>query len=265
MNDMSITIFSIIVQSSLFLKFVLFLLIIIFIWAWGLFLEKIGIFKLKFSLSESFKREFNSGEMLDKIYNRLAEKKKIYSPLARVFFVGMKELNMSNIRNIDFSHSYADGIKRNIRDRIFSAMAIERSKIIADLKKGIPYFASIAASVPFLGLLGSVWEIMSTFYSVASLKTINLSMIIPGLAQSLFSTIFSLVIVIFVIFFYNFLTAKLNEFIDDTEIFANELTNVLARELDMLTNNAYKRVIQEKKDRRKSLPAPSDDDDDDDI
>lgn len=243
---MSLSIVAIILNSSLFLKFILFCLTVILIWTWGVFLEKFGVFKLRFSLSESFKREFDSGEMLDKIYNRLADKKKIYSPLARVFFVGMKELNMSNIRGIDFGQRYSDSIKRNIKDRIFSTMSIERSKIIYELKGSIHYFAIFAAISPIIGLLGSVWEIMYTFYTINSLKVVNLSLIIPGIAQSLIPVMYSFLIVIMSIFFYNFLTLKLNDFIEDTEIFSHELTNILSRELDMLTNNASKKALQER-------------------
>jgi biopolymer transport protein TolQ len=261
---MSLTILSLILKSSLFLKFVIFFLTIVLIWAWGIFIEKFGIFKLKLSLSESFKREFDSGEMLDKIYNRLSEKKKIYSPLARVFFVGMKELNMSNIRNIDFSARYSDSIKKNIRDRIYSSMAIERIKIIKELKSGLSYFILIIAITPFVGLLGTIWEIMSTFYSVNASKVVNLSMIIPGIAQSLISIIFAILITLLSIFFYNFLTIKLNHFIQETEIFAHDLTNILARELDILTNNASKRVLQERRSKSNSI-VTSDDEDDDDI
>jgi biopolymer transport protein TolQ len=256
---MSLTFFSVISNSSLFFKFSIFLLIVILVWEWGLFIEKFGIFKLKVSLSESFRREFNSGEMLDKIYNRLAEKKKIYSPLARVFFAGMRELNMSNIRNIDFSARYADNIKRNIRDRIYSSMAIERSKIITELRSDIPSFLVIASISPFIGLLGTVWEIMATFYSLNTYKVVNLSLVIPGIAQSMFSSILAILVAVFSVFFYNFLITKVNNFIEETEVFAHELTNILARELDMLTNNASKRALQERKS------AVSDDDDDDDI
>ena len=244
---MSPTFFSLILNSSLFLKFTIFILIIILIWSWGIFIEKYGVYKLKTSLSESFRREFDSGEMLDKIYNRLNDKKKIYSPLARVFYSGMKELNMSNIRNIDFGQKYSDNIKKNIRDRIFSSMALERVKIIYELKNGLSTFVLLIAISPFIGLLGTIWEIMSTFYTVNALKVINLSLIIPGLAQSLISFVFSIFITLCCIFFYNFLTSKLNEFIQETESFSYELTNILARELDMLTNNAAKRMLQERK------------------
>ena len=259
---MGITFFSIIINSSFFLKFIIFLLAIILVWQWGLFLEKFGVFKLKSSLSESFRREFNSGEMLDKIYNRLTEKKKIFSPLARIFFAGMKELNMSNIKNIDFSARYSDSIKSNIRDRIYSSMAIERSKIVQEMRGEIPSFTTMAAIAPLVGMLGTVWEIMYTFYSINSYKVVNLSLVIPGIAQSLVSTIFGITIAIFSIIFYNFLTKRLNNFIEDSEIFSHDLTNILSRELDILTNSSSKRAMQERRAKMERTLETNDDDDD---
>lgn len=257
---MSFTILTVIINSSIFLKFIVFLLGVLLIWEWGIFIEKFGVYKLKFSLIESFKKEFNSGEMLDKIYNRLADKKKIYSPNARVFFVGMRELNMSNIRNIDFSARYSDNIKQNIRNRIYSSMAIERTKIAGELKADVSHLTTIAAIAPFLGLIGTVWEIMYTFYSINTFKVVNLSLVIPGIAQSLISIIFALFVSLIAIAFYNYLVLKVNYFIDDTEIFACDLTNILSRELDTLTNNASKKLIQE---RRMITNRKADDDDED--
>jgi biopolymer transport protein TolQ len=138
-------------------------------------------------------------------------------------------------------------------------MAIERSKIITELRSDIPSFLVIASISPFIGLLGTVWEIMATFYSLNTYKVVNLSLVIPGIAQSMFSSILAILVAVFSVFFYNFLITKVNNFIEETEVFAHELTNILARELDMLTNNASKRALQERKS------AVSDDDDDDDI
>lgn len=257
---MSFTVLSVIINSSIFLKFIIFLLAVLLIWEWGIFIEKFGVFKLKFSLLESFKKEFNSGEMLDKIYNRLSDKKKIYSPSARVFFMGMRELNMSNIRNIDFSARYSDNIKTNIRNRIHSSMAIERAKIASELKADIPHLTTIAAIAPFIGLIGTVWEIMYTFYSINTLKVVNLSLVIPGIAQSLISIILALFVSLIAIAFYNYLMSRVNFFIDETEVFAYDLTNILSRELDTLTNNASKKALQE----RRSIAAKKMDDDDED-
>jgi biopolymer transport protein ExbB/TolQ len=75
-------------------------------------------------------------------------------------------------------------------------MAIERSKIISELKGDIPNFVIIAAIASFLGLLVTVWEIMSTFYSLNTYKVINLSLVIPGIAQSLISIILALFVTV---------------------------------------------------------------------
>lgn len=260
--------FTVIANADLFVKFILFLLALISIWSWGVFFEKMAVFKVKFMLSESFRREFNSGEMLDVIYNRLSDKKKIHSPLARIFHVGMKELNMSNIRNIDFGEDYSDGIKKNIRERIISAVSIERSKIIQEMKIGISSLATVGSLSPFIGLLGTVWGIMNTFYSIANVKVVNLATVIPGIAEALVGTIMGLIVAIPAVLFYNILVSKLNFFVSDSEIFGLDLSNILSRELDVITTNSYTRKIKEKAEMEKrnqaSRPAITDQSGDDD-
>lgn len=234
-----------IISSSLLFKFIIVFFVFLLVWEIMTFVEKLGVFKVKLALSESFKSEFNSGEMLDQIYNRLAGKKKIYSPLARIFFVGMKELNMSNIKTIDFGKRYSDAIKVNMQNRIYSSMSIERSKIIYELKKNLSRFVMFGSTAPIFGIFGSVWEIMYTFYSINTSKIINLSDLIPGIAQSLISIIASLIVMLVSVFCYNYLVNILNDFIEDTEVFTCDLTNILARELDSLTNSAVKRSLME--------------------
>ena len=244
------SLFSILAGADLFVKFILFLLAMVSVWSWGVFFEKWALFKVKFSLSESFKREFSSGEMLDVIYNRLADKKKIHSPMARIFFVGMKELNMSNIRNIDFGDEYADGIKKNIRERIISTISIERTRIVQEMQTGISSLATVGSLSPFIGLLGTVWGIMHTFNAISSVKVVNLATVIPGIAEALIGTIFGLIVAIPAVLFYNMLIGKLNFFISDSEIFGLDLANILSRELDIITTNTYDRKSKENRNQR---------------
>ena len=149
-----------IVDSPLSVKVILFLLIALVIFTIGLVMERLAIFSFKEKGSKSFDKEFNSGEMLDAIYNRLYNKPQIHAPLARIFFVGMKELTQSNIRNIDFSMSYAEDIKRNIRSRMLAMTSVEKNHISMELKGGIAFLITIATIAPMIGLLGTMYGLM---------------------------------------------------------------------------------------------------------
>jgi biopolymer transport protein TolQ len=69
---------------------------------------------------------------------------------------------------------------------------------------------------PFLGLLGTVWGIMSSFWGMASMQSANLTVVAPGIAEALITTIAGLAAAIPAVIFYNMVVRKI-------DLVANEL------------------------------------------
>jgi biopolymer transport protein ExbB/TolQ len=69
---------------------------------------------------------------------------------------------------------------------------------------------------PFLGLLGTVWGIMASFWDMASMQSANLTVVAPGIAEALVTTIAGLATAIPAVIFYNSLVRKI-------DLVANEL------------------------------------------
>jgi len=69
---------------------------------------------------------------------------------------------------------------------------------------------------PFLGLMGTVWGIMSSFWGMASMQSANLTVVAPGIAEALITTIAGLTAAIPAVIFYNMLVRKI-------DLVANEL------------------------------------------
>ncbi|RKZ17987.1 hypothetical protein DRQ50_04385 [bacterium] len=63
---------------------------------------------------------------------------------------------------------------------------------------------------PFLGLLGTVWGIMSSFWDMASMQSANLTVVAPGIAEALITTIAGLATAIPAVIFYNSLVRKID-------------------------------------------------------
>ena len=55
-------------------------------------------------------------------------------------------------------------------------------------ERGMNFLASIGSVSPFIGLLGTVWGIMSSFQSIAESKNTSLAVVAPGIAEALFAT-----------------------------------------------------------------------------
>ncbi len=63
---------------------------------------------------------------------------------------------------------------------------------------------------PFLGLLGTVWGIMSSFWDMSTMQSANLTVVAPGIAEALITTIAGLATAIPAVIFYNSLVRKID-------------------------------------------------------
>jgi len=77
-----------------------------------------------------------------------------------------------------------------------------------ELNKGLPVIATIASNAPYVGLLGTVFGIMLTFYNIGQSGTIDTNSVMVGLALALKATALGLLVAIPAMVFYNMLVAK---------------------------------------------------------
>ena len=83
---------------------------------------------------------------------------------------------------------------------------LERLKV--DLNKGLPIIATVASNAPYVGLLGTVFGIMLTFYDIGQSGQIDTQSVMVGLALALKATALGLFVAIPAMVFYNLLVAK---------------------------------------------------------
>lgn len=77
-----------------------------------------------------------------------------------------------------------------------------------ELNKGLPVIATVASNAPYVGLLGTVFGIMLTFYEIGSSGQIDTQSVMVGLALALKATALGLFVAIPAMVFYNLLVAK---------------------------------------------------------
>lgn len=77
-----------------------------------------------------------------------------------------------------------------------------------DLNRGLAVIATIASNAPYVGLLGTVFGIMLTFYDMGQSGQIDTKSVMVGLALALKATALGLFVAIPAMMFYNGLTAK---------------------------------------------------------
>ncbi len=64
------------------------------------------------------------------------------------------------------------------------------------LEARLPWLVVAAGTGPFLGLLGTVWGIMDAFFAIGKLGSASLSVVAPGIAEALVTTLFGILVAI---------------------------------------------------------------------
>lgn len=89
------------------------------------------------------------------------------------------------------------------RSRILGCMRRRVQETVEQAQGGLANLAVISSVAPFVGLLGTVWGIMTSFISIASAKDTSLAVVAPGIAEALAATAIGLAAAIPAAFFYN--------------------------------------------------------------
>jgi len=102
-----------------------------------------------------------------------------------------------------------------------SAEEVERAKFrevldrralneISEMERHLIFLSTTASVAPFLGLLGTVWGIMSSFLSMGAQGTASIEVVGPGIAEALVTTIAGLAAAIPALVGYNLLVRQLH-------------------------------------------------------
>src|SRR5262249_47342410 len=109
---------------------------------------------------------------------------------------------------------------------------LERSVAQESLKleSGLILLAIAVSGAPFLGLLGTVWGVMSAFSYVALKGTASLDALAPGVSAALVTTVAGLLVAIPSMFGYNWLVHNLRVMTVELDNFAQELVSKMETE-----------------------------------
>lgn len=84
---------------------------------------------------------------------------------------------------------------------------------IGKLEKGLPVLATIAAGAPMIGFLGTVTGMVRAFFDMANAGSagVDVALLSGGIYEALVTTVGGLVVGIFTLFVYNYLTSLLGK------------------------------------------------------
>jgi len=126
-----------------------------------------------------------------------------------------------------------DHLARTMTTKI-NGSAFEAVKVVLEeaaaaqamsLEKGMIVLSTAVAGGPFIGLLGTVWGVMSTFAGIAASNSASLTAMAPGVAAALVATVTGLLVAIPAMFAYNFMVTTIRAITQELDGFASRYAN----------------------------------------
>jgi biopolymer transport protein ExbB/biopolymer transport protein TolQ len=109
--------------------------------------------------------------------------------------------------------------------------AVERNMLleITNLKRGLAVLATVGATAPFVGLLGTTMGVVNSFTGMAQSGSGGLAAIGGGIAEALITTAFGLLVAIPAVWAYNYFTTKIENLTVEMTYTSKELIDYLIK------------------------------------
>ena len=223
MNQQDLSILSLLIHASLPVQLVVLLLIVVSVASWAAIFRKYFALKRTRSLNDDFERDFWSGTSLNDLFSAAAQNAKMAGPMERIFASGMREYSKLRERRISDAGTLLDGARR--------AMRASFQRELDAVETNLSFLASVGSVSPYVGLFGTVWGIMHAFIGLASLQSVTLATVAPGIAEALVATAIGLFAAIPAVVAYNRFARDIDRVAIKLETFIEEFSNILQRNL----------------------------------
>lgn len=194
-------------------KTILIILVVLSVVSWTIMVEKFRFFRRSSQQSRRFLASFKGNNSLEELGNDAATLPEC--PEAQLVSSVVKEVKGWELKKRSFLDEFLD-----------SSM----TRIVSEWESYLVFLATTATISPFLGLLGTVWGIMSSFLSMGVRGSANLYVVGPGIAEALITTIFGLGAAIPAVVGYNYILRVIRRREDDLSIFAARLRGRILEE-----------------------------------
>lgn len=208
-------------HADIVVQIVMIGLLLASVWTWMIvisFAMKFGRLKKQGAIYET---QFWEAENLDQLQKSVADRD---IPAARVAGAGLKEWRRSiKAPKID---------REGTRERLRMAMDMQVAEEADTLAKRLGFLATVGSVAPFVGLFGTVWGIMNSFFQIGAQQNSSLAVVAPGISEALFATAIGLFAAIPAVVAYNRLTQSVNGYEARLQRFAERFNMSLSRQLE---------------------------------
>lgn len=208
-------------QASVFVKVIMLILVGIILVAVSLTGKKLMRFNRIHRKSKKFEKAFWSGSDITYLYESLRQKKT--EGVESLFVAGFAEFKQFGVNDLQND----DVIITNCRRAMDAATARELDK----QEEYLSVLATAGSTSPYIGLLGTVYGIMTSFMALGSVKSASINHVAPGIAEALIATAIGLLAAIPSVLAYNYFITRSERLNIRYETFTEEFINILQRQI----------------------------------
>ncbi|MBB5732398.1 biopolymer transport protein TolQ [Altererythrobacter atlanticus] len=191
------------------------------IWVWMIivsFSMKMGSVKRR---CRDFEEDFWQADNPESL---LGGRKGKANPSSRVAAAGIEELKSSTSGGV----RDRDGTRQRVALAMEGQVAVESDRLAERLN----FLATTGSVAPFVGLFGTVWGIMNSFFQIGTQQNSSLAVVAPGISEALFATAIGLFAAIPAVIAYNRFSHRVDNFQARLQRFADKVHAQISRELE---------------------------------
>jgi biopolymer transport protein TolQ len=217
-NDLSIL--RLVLDASPFVQAILALLLLASISSWAVIIDKQRVLKKALAAAQEFETSFWSGVDLNSLYREMARSDATPQGMAGIFEAGFREFGKLKQSSLG-SEQVIEGSRR--------AMRVSQLREMDRLEHNLAYLATVSNTSPYIGLLGTVWGIMSSFQALGGVQSATIAMVAPGISEALVATAMGLIAAIPAGIFFNRYADQVSRVEVRYDTFMEELSAIFQR------------------------------------
>ena len=211
-----ISVLNLFLQAGIVVKVVMILLFVASILSWIVIVERYKFFRKVKNENNVFLKKFWSGKDLSLLYKEIQEKEVLY---------GSMNLFKNSFDEFHHIESEAENLEVDL-ESINRTMRVSIASDEEDMNKHLSFLANVGSVSPYVGLLGTVWGIMTSFQGLSDATQATINAVAPGISEALIATGMGLFAAIPAVVAFNKFTAESETISQNTLIFAEEMASI---------------------------------------
>jgi len=191
------------------------------VWVWAIifgFSLRMGAVRRR---CRAFEREFWTVQNYSTLREDAGVRK---SAAGRIALAGIDEWQRSvSVQGFDL-----DGARQRVAGAMDASVAEEADNLASRLN----FLATVGSVAPFVGLFGTVWGIMNSFFQIGQQQNSSLAVVAPGISEALFATALGLFAAIPAVIAYNRFSHSVNALEARLQRFADRFHAVISSQME---------------------------------